>query len=165
MELKQVETLLESYELGQTTLSEEAQLKAYFNNHKVPTHLEHYGMMFQYFSNADQQTFNAELPSKRHSLNFKVMSIAASVALLFGVFLNGGNLFNSNAKPFSQEELQTYNQAKAALEFLSLNLKKGTASQMNALSTVSNAIQKGQENLVLLQNFNTTTNKIFKLNP
>ena len=165
MELKQIETLIESYELGETSLVEEAQLKVFFNSPDVPNHLEHYRVMFQYFSKVEQQTFDADLPLKRTISYFKIISIAASVTLLFGLFLNGDNILSSSNAPYSEQELQTYKQARTALEFLSINLNKGTASQMNALNTVSLAIQKGQENFILLNNFNTTTNKIFKLNP
>ena len=76
MELKQIETLLESYELGETSLVEEAQLKVFFNSPDVPNHLEHYRVMFQYFSKVEQQTFDADLPLKRTISYFKIISIA-----------------------------------------------------------------------------------------
>lgn len=165
MELKQIESLLESYELGHTSLQEEAQLKTYFKTSEVPIHLEHYRAMFQYFSTVEQQTFEAKIPLKHSSKRFKTWSIAAAVVLFLGLFMNWSNLLNMDTTSYSDQELQTYNQAKTALEFLSINLNKGTTSQMNALSAVSNAIQKGQENFILLNNFNTTTNKIFNINP
>ena len=165
MELKQIESLLKSYELGQTSIKEEAQLRAFFNSTDVPDDLEHYRILFEYFSAAKQQTFHPNLPKKASYFNLRTLSIAASIALLFGLFIKSSNFVHTEVKTYSEQDIRTYNQAKSALEFLSLNLNKGTQSQMNALNTVSNTIKKGQQNFVLLSNFNKTTNKIFNLNP
>ena len=165
MELKQIESLLKSYELGQTSIKEEAQLKAFFNSADVPDDLQHYRILFEYFSTAKQQTFHPNLPTKASYFNLRTLSIAASIALLFGLFIKSSDSVHTEAKTYSEQHIRTYNQAKSALEFLSLNLNKGTQSQMNALNTVSNTIKKGQQNFVLLSNFNKTTNKIFNLNP
>lgn len=165
MELKQIESLLESYELGQTSLKEEVQLKAYFSRADVPDHLEHYRILFGYFSNAKQQTFDPNLPSKASYFNLRTLSIAASVALLFGLFIKSSDFIETGAKTYSEQDIRTYNQAKSALELLSLNLNKGAQSQMNALNTLSKSIKQGQQNIVLLNNFNKTTNKIFNLIP
>ena len=165
MELKQIESLLKSYELGQTSIKEEAQLRAFFNSTDVPDDLEHYRILFEYFSAAKQQTFHPNLPKKASYFNLRTLSIAASIALLFGLFIKSSDSVHTEAKTYSEQDIRTYNQAKSALEFLSLNLNKGTQSQMNALNTVSNTIKKGQQNFVLLSNFNKTTNKIFNLNP
>lgn len=165
MELKQIETLLESYDLGQTSLQEEAQLKAYFSSAEVPDHLEHYRILFGYFSKAKQQTFDPHLPTKASYFNLRSLSIAASIALLFGLFIKSSDFVNTESRTYSEQDIQTYNQAKSALQLLSLNLNKGAQSQMEALNTVSNTIKKGQYNFVLLNNFNKTTNKFFNLNP
>ena len=49
MELNNIESLLEKYEEGQTTLQEEAQLKHYFTTETVAPHLEVYRSLFAYF--------------------------------------------------------------------------------------------------------------------
>lgn len=165
MELNQIEKLLKSYELGETSLHEEAQIKAYFSNNETPAHLDHYRTLFNYFKNIEQQTYDTALPTRKFKLDFKVLSIAASIVLLFGLFLKGSDFINPKVQPLSEKEILIYNQTKSALEFLSLNLNKGTKSQMNAINTLSNTIQIGQNNFTLLRNFNTTANKIFKLNP
>ena len=46
---------------------------------------------------------------------------------------------------------------------LSNNFNKGT-SQLKTLDVFSTALQKGEQNITFLNAFNTTTNKIFKIN-
>ena len=49
MELQHIEQLLEKYDLGETSLAEEATLAAFFNQDEVPDHLLHYQALFRYF--------------------------------------------------------------------------------------------------------------------
>ena len=41
MELHHIEQLLEKYDLGETSLAEEATLASFFNQNEVPEHLMH----------------------------------------------------------------------------------------------------------------------------
>ena len=89
------------------------------------------------------------------------MSVAASVIILLGLFLNYNLELKNNQ--YSEEELFVYDQTKTALEMLSTNFNKGT-SQLNSLEILSKTLQKGEENISFLNTFNTTTRKIFKIN-
>ena len=49
MELARIEKLLDKYFEGETTISEEKELKVYFTGETVPSHLEKYKDLFGYF--------------------------------------------------------------------------------------------------------------------
>jgi hypothetical protein len=86
--------------------------------------------------------------------------MAAAAALILGIFF--GMNFNNGAKVLTNENLLTYNQTKSAIEMLSRNINKGT-SKLKTLQIISNSYGKGKQNLTILNNFNTSTYKIFKL--
>ena len=145
MELKQIETLLEAYFEGQTTLQEEQQLQAYFLTADVPTHLLAYKPMFVAFSKASEEVYTGDLPelSKPKSKRFSQFAAAASVVLLmaFGAmqFLKPNN--------YTQEEqaaLAAFQQSKEALQMLSSNFNKGA------------------QGITLVSTFNTHKNKVLK---
>ena len=70
MELKNIESLLEKYEEGQTSLQEEAQLKHYFTTETVAPHLEVYRSLFTYFVSDKQEgsSRTGTLPNMRSSI-------------------------------------------------------------------------------------------------
>lgn len=86
--------------------------------------------------------------------------MAAAAALILGIFLETN--FNNGTKELTNENLLTYNQTKSAIEMLSRNINKGT-SKLKTLQIISNSYGKGKQNLTILNNFNTSTHKIFKL--
>ena len=92
---------------------------------------------------------------------FRNLYIAASVVVLLGLLLNYNSGVHNNQ--FSEDDIFAYDQTKIALEMLSNNFNKGT-SQLKTLEVFSNALQKGEQNITFLNTFNTTTNKIFKIN-
>ncbi|WP_439131053.1 hypothetical protein [Polaribacter sp.] len=125
MELANIEKLVEKYENAETTLQEEAILKDYFTKEDVAPHLQEYSYMFNYFSATKDETYTKTIklePKKSNKRNFKWLSVAASIVLLFSVFIG-------------QQEYQEYKQRKEAeriyaqvnkgLQLLSTNLKKG----------------------------------------
>ena len=161
MELHHIEQLLEKYDLGETSLAEEATLASFFNQNEVPEHLMHYQTLFSYFSDAKHQKFTPEVKIAKRVFRFKNLSIAASVVVLLGLLLNYNSGVQNNH--FTDEEIFAYEQTKTALEMLSNNFNKGT-SQLKTLDVFSTALQKGEQNITFLNAFNTTTNKIFKIN-
>jgi hypothetical protein len=161
MELQHIEQLLEKYDLGETSLAEEATLAAFFNQDEVPDHLLHYQALFRYFSHAKHQKFTPQVNVTKKVFGFRNLSIAASVVVLLGLLLNYNSGVHNNQ--FSKDEIFAYDQTKIALEMLSNNFNKGT-SQLKTLEVFSNALQKGEQNITFLNTFNTTTNKIFKIN-
>jgi hypothetical protein len=160
MALRKIENLLEKYEMGETNLNEEAELKAFFQKSEVPDYLCAYKQLFNGLSNAGLDTYKKKIsiPKKNHKIQW--FSIAAAVVLIFGIFL--GMNFNNGAKVLTNENLLTYNQTKSAIEMLSRNINKGT-SKLESLQIISNSYGKGKQNLTILNNFNTSTYKIFKL--
>ena len=137
MELVNIERLLEKYLDAETSIAEENKLKAYFLGDDVAPHLEEYREMFGYFSASKKEKFTKTIQLKSRKLNWKWLSVAASIVLLVSVYT--GYQKNQQAKA---EKI--YEETHYAFTLLSANLNKGTA-----------AISE-------LQEFENTTNKIFK---
>jgi hypothetical protein len=160
MALRKIENLLEKYEMGETNLNEEAELKAFFQKSEVPDYLCAHKQLFNGLSNAGLDTYKKKIsiPKKNHKIQW--FSIAAAVVLIFGIFL--GMNFNNGNNELKKENILVYNQTKSAIEMLSRNINKGT-SKLESLQIISNSYGKGRQNLTILNNFNTSTYKIFKL--
>lgn len=121
MELVKVENLLEKYFEGETSLEQEAQLRKYFTTHKVPAHLEAYQDLFGYFDSKLNESYKKPLlPESKMKVPYKWLSIAASVAILFSVFV-----FNYQSKPSEEQIAQSYKNTKEALQLISKNINKG----------------------------------------
>ncbi len=161
MVLDNIERLLEKYDNGETTLQEEQQLKHYFNQETVPPHLEGYKAMFQYFlvTKEEQYTKDVPLKTKRNNL-YKWISVAAVVALMFGVYINR----DATVKGFDDltpEQQLAYNQTVEGLQYLGIALNKGN-EQMKTLNLVSSNLEEGANKIAHIGEFSKTTNKILK---
>ena len=91
MELANIEILVEKYENAQTSLQEETTLRNYFTGGNVAPHLQEYEYMFNYFANSKDETYTKTIelePKRSKKRNFKWLSVAASVMLLFSVFIS-----------------------------------------------------------------------------
>ncbi len=125
MELANIEKLVEKYENAETTLQEEAILKDYFTKEDVAPHLQEYSYMFNYFTTVKDETYTKTIklePKKSNKINFKWLSVAASIALLFSVFI-GKPLIEDYQDRKKAEKI--YAQVNEGLQLLSNNLKKG----------------------------------------
>ena len=161
MELKHIESLLEKYEDGQTSLQEEAQLKHYFTTETVAPHLEVYRSLFTYFVSDKQHSSQKLLYTSRStSVQHRWFASAAVVAIMFSVFM----MFTPKDEftKLSNEEQLAYNETLKAFDLISNYMHKATA-QLNTLNIISNSFEKGQQNVVFLEEFNNSTNKIFKI--
>lgn len=121
MELANIEKLVEKYLNAETSLQEETTLRNYFTGGNVAQHLQEYEFMFNYFATIKDETYTTTIqlePKKSKKRNLKWLSVAASVVLLFSVFI-GKNQYQRY-----QAEKQ-YAQVTKALGMLSSNLKKG----------------------------------------
>ncbi len=138
MELSRIEQLLEKYLNAETSLQEEATLKNYFSSGDVAPHLQEYESMFSYFafSKAETSAKPIQLNPKKKT-NWKWLSVAASVVLLFSVYLGNDYLKEQQAKAQYAEVMST-------LKMLSTNLNKGNEAMSN------------------LYAYEDTVNKIFK---
>ncbi|MEN8883858.1 MAG: hypothetical protein ABF244_06475 [Flavobacteriaceae bacterium] len=142
MELASIEKLVEKYENAETTLQEEATLKAYFLSDNVAPHLEEYQMMFTYFQISKDETYTKTIELKtKKKRNFKWLSVAASVVLLFSVYLGNEKM----------NEIQERKQAEQTL-----------AEVTNALKMLSGNLKKGNEAFNNLYAYEDSVNKIFK---
>ena len=85
MELKNIEILLEKYFEGETSISEENELRKYFSSTEILPHLKQYKPMFDYLSVAAAQKLEDKGPVKSKARKLTWLSIAASIAVLVGV--------------------------------------------------------------------------------
>ncbi|MDP5081517.1 MAG: hypothetical protein NWP87_02590, partial [Winogradskyella sp.] len=83
MVLNSIEKLIEKYHNAETSLKEEAQLKAYFASDAVAPHLEHYKPLFNYFSKSKQEQYTKDVPlnTKKTKL-YQWISVAAVAVLM-----------------------------------------------------------------------------------
>jgi len=135
MELARIEKLVEKYDNAETTIKEEEILRDYFLSNNVAPHLEEYQMMFTYFQTSkDETTYNKTLEFKpKRKRNYKWLSVAASVVLLFSVYMGipeGSTEINSLSQ-LTPEQRFHYDQAEKALKMLSGSLKKGNEAVGN----------------------------------
>ena len=127
MELANIEKLVEKYENAETSLQEETTLKNYFTGGNVAPHLQEYEYMFNYFATVKDETYTKTIqlePKKSKKRNLKWLSVAASVVLLFSVFIG-----RDQYQKYKVEK--QYAQVTKALGMLSSNLKKGEQAVAN----------------------------------
>ena len=149
MELAKIEKLVTKYENAETTLREEDILRNYFLSDNVAPHLEEYQMMFTYFQASQDLTYNKTLEFKtQKKRNYKWLSVAASVVLLFSVYMGipdtkieEGSIPLTSLDQLSVEEKFHFDQAQKALAMLSGKLKKGNEAVSN-LYAYENTVNK-----------------------
>lgn len=134
MELDRIEKLLEKYLEAATSVAEEKELRTYFSQESVPTHLEQYAPMFQYFSVAKEERFTKQVPLKTRRDYFKWASVAAVAVLMFGIYF--GNEYQKK-----KEAEYAYNETKKALSLLASNFSRGT-EKVAYLNEFENTKQK-----------------------
>ncbi len=137
MELANIEKLLEKYLDAETTIAEEKQLKSYFLSDNVAPHLQEYQSMFGYFSTSKNERFTKTIQLKSQKVNWKWLSVAASVVLLVSVYTGYQNNQQKKAENIYQE-------TQMAFGMLAANLNKGNVA------------------IAQLQYFENTKNKVFK---
>ncbi|PWG04427.1 hypothetical protein [Polaribacter aquimarinus] len=140
MELANIEKLVEKYLNAETSLQEETTLRNYFTGGKVAPHLQEYEYMFNYFTTTKDETYTKTIqlePKKSKKRNLKWLSVAASVMLLFSVYI-GKTIYN---KAQEREAEKIYAQVSKGLMLLSTNLKKGEQA-VATLYTYENTVNK-----------------------
>ncbi|MGB1283357.1 MAG: hypothetical protein ACPG44_02725 [Polaribacter sp.] len=137
MELANIEKLLEKYLNAETSLQEEAALKNYFTKSNVAPHLQEYQQMFMYFSKTKDETYTKTIKltaKKSKRKNLKWISVAASILLLFSVFIG--------KQEYDKYKIeQQFVQVSKALKMLSTNLQKGDKA-FEHLYTYENTVHK-----------------------
>lgn len=161
MVLDNIEKLLEKYDNGETSLQEEQQLKNYFAEETVPPHLEGYKAMFVYFSVTREEQYTKDVPLKTKTTKvYTWISVAAVVAIMFGVFMNQPASINS-FEDLTQEQQLAYNQTVEGLQYLGIALNKGN-QEMKSFNLVASNLNEGTNKIAHLNEFSKTTNKILK---
>ncbi|WP_299440989.1 hypothetical protein [uncultured Aquimarina sp.] len=149
MELSNIEKLLEKYFEGETTLSEEKELKVYFTGESVPSHLERYKDLFQFFSNESQVTAESEVQLSTNRVPWYTwIGVAASIALIVGLFIK-------DVPPGADPEgvYGTYDNPEIALQ-----------KTKEALDLVARLMNEGKKDLVYLNEFDTAKKDLVYLN-
>ena len=142
MELANIEKLIEKYENAETSLQEEQVLKAYFQNENIPTHLLEYKALFNYFDESSTVQFTKTIPLKPRKSNWKWLSIAAAVVLMFSVYsVNYLDNIIITDKERHDAEL-AYAETQKAFQLISQNLNKGGNVAMAGLQEFGNAQNK-----------------------
>ena len=124
MELDNIEKLLEKYFEASTTVVEEEELRDYFSQEKVATHLEQYKPMFNYFSMAKEERYTKQVPLKPSVNYYKWISVAAVAVLTFGIYF--GNQYQENKRLEQERAAYAYQETKKAFELLAENFNRGT---------------------------------------
>lgn len=144
-----IRQLLDKYDVGESSLAEERELKSYFNSEtSIPEDLKLYQLIFTGFETLKEEDESIDLstskpiPAKENS-GFMLYKIAAVliVALTTSIMIfNAKGLSNKE----EQQALQALQQTKTILNAVSSEMNQSTA-KLNYLNTL-----------------NTSTNKFFK---
>ncbi|WP_445712037.1 hypothetical protein [Flavobacterium sp.] len=143
MELKSIEILIDKYLEGNSSITEEKELKAYFSSNEVAEHLVKYKPMFGYFEKQKEQRFTKALPLQpRKQVNVKWIGVAAAVVVLFGTMY-----FYVN----NPQDLGTYSDPEEAY-----------VETQKALEMLSQEVNQGVESVAILKEYEKTKKTIFK---
>ncbi len=148
MELhKKIETLLEKYFDGLTTIADEKELTNYFLSSNVAQHLQQYQSIFGFYDQAKTEKFVRVLPLKPPAKQLKWLSIAASILILFGI----GSFFYFNADLQKTADLGTFDNPETAL-----------IETQKQLFLISENINKGYKSVAIINEYQKSKNLIFK---
>lgn len=141
---KYIEELLEKYFEATATVAEEEELRAYFAQENVAPNLAQYKPMFNYFSEAKQEQFTGNIPlnsKKKKNVFYQWRSVAAVAVVCIGVYFGSGSIVKYQKQKEAEE---AYAKTKEAFQLLADNL------------------QKSKQQMVFLNEFEDTKQKIFK---
>jgi hypothetical protein len=152
MEFKKIDQLLNKYFEGETSLEEEAQIKAFFEETEfLPEKYKRLQAMFGFYKAGKNEKsdlkFENLIPNqKKKTKSFRIVyyAVAASAAILFGIWLMQDSKIEKpvyayiNGKPVESQEL-AYKEAQKALMMVSKNLNEGTKN-MGHLSELDKAL-------------------------
>jgi len=148
MESKIINSLVERYFEGETTLEEEMKLRAYFQSTEVEADLKKYQPLFQFYArekelslseNFEEKFENALQPSEKQAvvrnINFRLVRIAATLLLLIGgIWLATFLINNSQKEPKVDWTTYEIDDPELALQ-----------ETMKALALVSNKFKTAEE--------------------
>jgi hypothetical protein len=190
MEPNKIEKLLEKYWEGETTLAEEKELKAYFNQSEVAAHLKVYQSQFRFFSESAQEKINfsedfeqafednilADFPKAKvvkmlsktsQEDNVRpmyprwIMGVAAGVALLVVGFYAGRNLQLADNKGVITE----IKALKTTVDMLAMLKGESASERIKGVSYASDLKGEGSEKAIeaLIETLNNDENTNVRL--
>jgi len=174
MNLQRIEQLIEKYEIGETSVKEEAELKKFFVRENIPFHLRSYKDLFTFFdSSANEELPDMDFDDKilkaisddkiipishrRNRSIYMIAGIAASIIILIGLFFQFG-LNKPSYEDTFDDPLLAYAETKKVLLMVSGNLNSGT----NELQKVSE-FNEGLNELSKISNFETGMKNLEKI--
>jgi hypothetical protein len=146
MELQKIEKLLEKYLEGTTSLEEEKIIKNFFANDNVPSHLESYKSLFEYYKISKQEMSKEFIIPKKKNNYIKWFGVAASL-----VFVSIITFMYLQENTTNQENLDTFKTPEEAF-----------VETHKALQLVANNMNSGLENVAYLEEYEKTKEIIFK---
>ena len=160
MDINNINLLLNKYWEGQTSLSEEAWLKDYFNSPEVDETLKPYQPLFKYFKQEENigldERFERNLTAKlkgvkpqtaiTRNLSLWLIRAAAVILILFAGY-QSWQQYHSNQKTLATVETyetpeEAYQKTKELLLLVSTKIKKGTNQATAGVVRASKATQK-----------------------
>jgi hypothetical protein len=152
MELNEIDQLINKYFEGETSLEEEAQIKAFFNSKRIlPEKYQRLKAMFGFYESSKKETSELKIENiipfqKKKTNSFRILyyAVAASITILFGIwFMHDSGTEKPvyayiNGKPVENQEL-AYKEAQKALMMVSKNLNQG-AKNVGHLSELDKAL-------------------------
>ena len=143
MESTNIKALLKKYEAAQTTLEEEAFLRAYFTSENCVPNLEEYQRMFAYFKSSKEDTYSKSVLNITHfKRKYKWFSIAASLLIFLCLYFVNEKL---NQLEEEKEARKMLAQVTEGLKMVSASLKKGNQA-FNMLYVYEESINKISNN-------------------
>ncbi|MCX6235755.1 MAG: hypothetical protein NT175_13720 [Bacteroidetes bacterium] len=181
MNYERIESLLNKYFDGATSLAEERELRDFFSGHDIPANLSIYSPLFRYHSESARDKiqdtdFDEKLLSRlteekpilrktnRRSINwYYITAVAACIILLFTVFLPADknpvmHLFSSKVGDTFSDPEKAYKETVKALLLVSSKLNTGTG-KMKGLSK----FEEGVDNVASLSKMESGRQDIAKL--
>ena len=175
MNLQEIERLLEKYFEGESTLSEEEQLRKFFASGNVP---ERWNDLARYFTYFDQEKDLSMMdPSFDESIMEKVKEsklgaimdihrpwiywisgIAATILILLAIFVKFDPISKRVEDTYKDPQL-AYNEAKKILLFVSAKFNQGTKN----LGSIQ-ALETGLTELKPVGAYNKVANEVKRLN-
>ena len=151
MEYKELESLLDKYFEGETTLVEEQQIVKFFEkNTELPEKYNQIKAMFEFFKAEKESKADFDIESttnkkttKIRTLYYQLIAVAAIILIVISIFTNTDNSEEKkvyayiNGKPIMNEQVAEM-EAKRALLLISSNFNQGTEN-LKHLSSFSKA--------------------------
>lgn len=142
MELANIEKLLEKYLEAETSVQEEILLQDYFSQDTVAPHLYEYKALFTYFGTSKAERFTKTIPLKPRRANWKWLSVAAAVMLLFSVYSIQRSSLDKLTVNEEREVAEALAETQKAFQLISQNLNKGEQVAFAGLNEFDKAHSK-----------------------